>query len=187
MISCGGCVCPKIETRLIPAYEADLLGAPFRVILEDAVQEEWCSSCNTKLKTTIPDPDGLLRAVAQTRALCPRRLTGAEIKFFRHAMGWKSKKLAVNLGLTPEHLSRCEHGTKQLSVPVEKWLRVFVLYKMVSKEVRERADIDEILDMKIRSVWDTDNPLELRFYRVRLNEEERTEGNNAKWQLDAAA
>jgi DNA-binding transcriptional regulator YiaG len=187
MISCGGCVCPKVETRLIPAYEADLLGAPFRVMLEDAVREEWCSSCNTKLKTTIPDLDGLLRAVARTRALCSRRLTGAEIKFFRHAMGWKGKKLAASLGLSPEHLSRCEHGTKQLSVPVEKWLRVFVLHKVVSKEVRERVDIDEILDMKILPVWDVGNPLELHFYRGRLNKSERTEGNDAEWHLDAAA
>jgi hypothetical protein len=102
-------------------------------------------------------------------------------------MGWKSKKLAVNLGLTPEHLSRCEHGTKQLSVPVEKWLRVFVLYKMVSKEVRERVDIDEILDMKIQSAWDVDNPLELHFYRRRSDDKERADGNDAEWQLDAAA
>jgi transcriptional regulator with XRE-family HTH domain len=187
MISCGGCVCPKIETRLIPAYEADMLGAPFRVILENAVREEWCSSCNTKLKTTIPDLDGLLRAVARTRALCPRKLIGAEIKFFRHAMGWKGKKLAESLGLSPEHLSRCEHGTKQLSVSVEKWLRVFVLYKMVSKEVRERVDIDEILDMKIQSVWDVDDLLELHFYRGRPDDKERAEGNDAEWQLDAAA
>lgn len=186
MASCTTCLVAGVVVREVGCYEADLLGAPFRVILENGVREELCSVCGKKLETIIPALENLLRTVARNRALRPRKLSGEEIKFLRHAMGWKSKRLAQNLGLSAEHLSRCENGIKRLSDPVEKWLRVFVLHKMVKKEIRESVDIDEVMDMKIEAMWDASHPFELRFaYRPPVDDE-LPDDAEADWELEAA-
>src|SRR5690349_20948601 len=99
----------EAQTRVVEAYDADLLGAPFKVTVLNAVSERWNPETGVVLETTIPDLNALLKAVAQARAFHPRKLDGADIRFFRQVNGWKAKKLAGMISVTPEHLSRCEN------------------------------------------------------------------------------
>jgi transcriptional regulator with XRE-family HTH domain len=105
------------------------------------------------------------------RAVMPRKLNGAEIKFLRSAIGCKAKDVAEKLDFAPEHLSRCENDSKLLSPLAEKWFRFFVIVKALDKTrrkaadftaIRKHADPDTLLEMKIESTWDPSESLCLR-------------------------
>jgi DNA-binding transcriptional regulator YiaG len=192
---CGGE--QSVTEHIVPSYEADLLGAPFSVVLDSSVREVLCASCNNKLKTVIPDLEGLLHAVAITRALTPRKLSGEEIKFLRGAMGWKAKEVAKHLELGAEHLSRCENGTKTLSPLAEKWLRLFVVVKVFEKPfkkrvnlefIKENVDIDRIFDMKIEATWNPDEHLRFRFTHRKQDDRDLFQDTpDGKWEPAKAA
>ena len=111
-------------TRIVdlPNYDADILGAPFKVILVNGVTEVIGSDGQVKVK--VPNLSGLVRAVIKSRVLHPRKLQGADIRFIRRGLGLKAKTLAKQLDVTPEHFSRCEGATKTLSGSSEKIFRL---------------------------------------------------------------
>lgn len=190
MTRCEVCGCSNVRQHVVAEYEADLLGAPFSVILDNSVQEEFCASCGAKLRTVIPDVEGLLHAVAMLRAIEPRKLSGADIRFIRKAMGWKSKDVARHLELRHEHLSRCEHGSRVLSPMAEKWLRLFVLVKIMDKTLKAKFDIETLVDMRIEATWESDAKLVFRLSYRAVEEAERVaqDGqNDGKWQTELIA
>ena len=202
MNHCTGCGGASVRTEVVPEYDADILGAPFKVYLRDAVKVEICTSCEAVLSTTIPDPEGLFYAVSFERALHPRKLVGAEIKFLRNVMGWKAKKLADELGITAEHLSRCESGRLPLSMTTEKLLRLYVILQPGGASeakftiAKERAlaifkdsagDLIEAMNrFKIEAGWKAEEPLVFHFERRRLHEAsglgpDGEDGKDGKW------
>lgn len=134
--------------QVVERYEASLLGAPFRVILCNAVRQ-YVDASTAKTRTQIPNLSGLRKQVALARCLHPRKLNGHELKFVRKSIDLKAVSLSALLDITPEHLSRCESGERTLSGAAEKLLRVIVL-----KRTHLLADfIDEIVDeMKKREL-----------------------------------
>lgn len=116
----------KDGVRVVPEYQIDTLGAPFKVTLRNAVKI-GVNSTNGNETISVPDMPGLVRAVVRTRASHPRKLSGPEIKFIRDALGLKSRTLAQFLEIAPEHLSRCEHGTKVLANQPERIFRIFAM------------------------------------------------------------
>jgi DNA-binding transcriptional regulator YiaG len=70
---------------------------------------------------------GLLKEVALARSLCERKFSPTDIKFVRKAVGLRANELSALLGVSAEHLSRCENGDRALSVAAEKLLRVIIL------------------------------------------------------------
>jgi transcriptional regulator with XRE-family HTH domain len=109
-----------------------------------------------------------LHVIAQTRAIIARKLTGAEIKFLRHAVGCKAKHFAEKLEMTAENLSRVENGLKPLGPQSEKLLRFYVLTKLIDDNLLSkigREKLNKIFDMKIETMWDPNKPLVLRFVR----------------------
>jgi DNA-binding transcriptional regulator YiaG len=176
MKKCAACKGENLETRVVHEYEAELLGAPFEILLVDAVKETWCAACNKKLKTSIPDLEGLLHVAAQSRAITPRKLTGAEVKFLRKAVGMKSKDFAKKIEMSPENLSRVENGAKPLGPGSEKLLRFFVVMKMFDEDILSKIDtkkINEIFNLEIESSWDPDQKLSFQF---RFREVDENEG-----------
>jgi len=178
-------ICKKAaKTRLIPEYQAGLLGAPFDVVLIDAVKEDYCASCGRCLKTSIPDLEGLLHTVAATLSILSRKLSGAEIKFLRHAMGWKAKDIAEKLDMTPENFSRVENDSKPLGPQSEKLFRIFVIAKSMKKGELE-ADIAEavakLFDLKIEAFWDPMEKIQMRFVRARKKAADSDNDNKGKW------
>jgi DNA-binding transcriptional regulator YiaG len=160
-------------TRVVDHFEATDLGAPFRVILHDAVKVTEDSSGETAY--SIPDLPGLLQIVVITRVLHPRKLSGADIRFIRKATGMKQKNLAADIEVSAEHLSRCEAGTAVLSPPSEKLLRIlslraaFQLHKIDPCEGKTRLNeaLDKLFDrLKPVSVFKADEKLEFHFWRA---------------------
>jgi DNA-binding transcriptional regulator YiaG len=114
----------KAQPRMLPQYEIDTLGAPFKVTLCDSVATKVDPTTGEE-KIVVPDLNGLINAVVRSRAVHPRKLNGEEIKFIRNALGVKANKIARFLAMTPEHLSRCEAGAKVMSTPSERQFRLF--------------------------------------------------------------
>jgi len=184
MVKCKCCETTGAVTKVLPAYEAAGLGAPFTVILENAVKVVECKKCGTVLKTSIPDIKGLFHAVVFSRALEPRKMVGEEIRFMRKAMGWKSKDLAKQLGVSPEHFSRYENGGKTMPESTEKLFRLYALLKTPDKSALEELDLSTLFDrIEIEAMWDPNKPL--KFYFVRRSiPAEAANSNDEKWRKD---
>jgi DNA-binding transcriptional regulator YiaG len=114
--------------KTLEQYQPNI-GAPFEVILCNAVRQKIDVATGEVLETEIPNMGGLLKEVAVARALYPRKFSPADIKFVRKAVNLKAIELANLLGITPEHVSRCENDGRALSPAAEKLLRVIVLKK----------------------------------------------------------
>jgi DNA-binding transcriptional regulator YiaG len=121
----------QTKTVTLPEFVAEI-GAPFGVILFNSVRQKKRVDNDEVLETSIPNMSGLLKEVAVARALYPRKFSPDEIRFVRKAVNVKASELAKLLGVSAEHLSRCEHGERVLSASAEKLLRVIILKKRFS-------------------------------------------------------
>ncbi|SIO40748.1 hypothetical protein SAMN05443247_04953 [Bradyrhizobium erythrophlei] len=175
------------NARVVQQYEVDTLGAPFKVTLWDCVSLGVDPKTGEE-KVHIPDLVGLIKSVVRARVSHPRKLNGAELKFVRNALGVRANLLADFLDMTPEHLSRCEAGSKVMSTMSEKVFRLFaflgtffsdpeeILLRSFNKEeIDKKAKkpnemrqkfAEQFLSMKIQSVFDAEED-ELHFHFIR--------------------
>jgi transcriptional regulator with XRE-family HTH domain len=174
------------DVRVVPRYDVDTLGAPFKVTLLGGVT--FGVDKQTGEETVlIPDLAGLISAVIQRRVRHTRKLSGKEIKFIRNALGVKAKLLADFLGVSAEHLSRCEAGAKAMSEASEKLFRFFAFLATFVEDpediltrntenvaMKPRAQKDQdlqnkfvqmFLTMKIVSVFSPTDELHFEFVR----------------------
>lgn len=169
--------------KILPEYVAGHLGAPFNVVLINSVKETK-NEQGKVIKTTIPNPRGLLRQVAVTRLAHPRKLNGKDIKFIRKALAVKAKDLADMISVSPEHISRCEADKTLLAPGTEKFLRMTLLINELKLPdgLEECVGNDPVLrrkisnfnkllkrlqvgvtDMQIENAYAVDTPLTLHF------------------------
>jgi transcriptional regulator with XRE-family HTH domain len=186
MVKCTHCGGASSSQSIVAAYEADGLGAPFKVVLEHAVKVGKCAKCGNVLGTYIPDMKGLFHAVVFSRALEPRKLSGPEVRFMRKAMGWKAKDLAKHLGISAEYLSHCESGRKAMALTTEKLFRIYALLRTPDKAALGELDLSELFDLiKIETIWDAGKALVFHFVRRPIVIEPVTEGDE-KWRKEPA-
>lgn len=115
----------KLE-RLAHFDAAPLLGSPFKVLLNDSVEQKVCTQCGKSLGVVVPKSHELLEIVAISRSCNPWRLSGADIRFLRKSIGLKAKQLAEFLGLTPQFFSKVENGHRPLNPALDMLLRLRV-------------------------------------------------------------
>lgn len=163
-------------------FEAQYLGAPFKVVLHEAVTVVHAED-GSILKYTIPDPDGLYRSIAFKRLVHPRKLSGEDVRFLRKALGIRQKQLAEKIEVSPEHLSRCEKGVHPLSPTSEKLLRVyalktaFKLHKVGASAAKTKLEdaLDSLFDaVKVRSAHSANDELEFHFWLQSVTDEEES-------------
>ncbi|WP_390911313.1 helix-turn-helix domain-containing protein [Pseudosulfitobacter sp. SM2401] len=127
MLDISAVKCGASTTRVVDVFDATgILCAPFEVALYDSVQQVIDVNGEV-IETIIPDPAGLVRAVAFLRALHPQKLDCDDLKFLRSALDLKATALAKKMGVTPEHLSRLESGAKVLQPQSEQQLRTLTV------------------------------------------------------------
>ena len=166
--ACGG----RLQKRQVKEFRDDLLGIA-NVVLLDAVEQKVCEDCNEVATTTIPDLNGLIAAVAITRALFPAKLGGPEIRFMRGALGLTAKKLAAKLEVREETVSRWEHGKEPIRPQSEKLLRMMAgsrLRKAAPGIDFKQRHVRRILDMQIDPLR---SPPEMRFHLVKVQRHKR--------------
>lgn len=173
-------------------FEANDLGAPFKVVLHDAVKIKTCSDTGKVLSYTIPALPQLQAIVVLKRIENPRKLSGLEMKFVRKAVGLKQFEMAEKMDLSVEHLSRCENGLP-LSPQNEKLFRGVALSCLARvSELSDKAKQAEIQDalfslfdnMKIVSAVDASKEIEMNFWYTKIEEEGSSE-DASDWLLAA--
>lgn len=132
------------ETKLVDAFHAVDLGAPFKVVLTNCVMADYDSSGNM-LNYTIPDFEGLVRSVVMARLVHDRKLNGEELKFLRKAVGIPQVELARVLDCNPEHLSKVENGRYPLTTMAERWARMFLFEKAAKLHKMEEGKLKDKL------------------------------------------
>lgn len=165
----------KVE---VGVYDAtDLLCAPFSVILKNSVSQVLDDNGDI-VETIIPDPHGLLKAVANTRVLHSRKLSGVDLKFLRSALAMKSKELAEAIGVTNEHMSRLETGGRALSPQSEMLVRIFTFISTCDATKASDAKGSEVVSrvgeifgkLHVKPCRAADEPLSFTFVRVYCDE-----------------
>ena len=107
----------------------------------------------------IPDLDGLIAAVAVTRAMQPTKLLGVDIRFMRKAIGISGKALAASMEVKPETLSRWENSKEVIGPTSEKLLRMVTVGALAQKAPAVDIDMQVIVDMRILSVRSNLEPI----------------------------
>lgn len=135
--------CGATATHVVDEFNATgMLCAPFEVLLFDSVQQVLDGQGNV-IETIIPDPDGLVRAVAFLRVLHPQKLDGDDLKFLRSSLGLKGVDLAKKIGVSSEHLSRLESGVKTLQPQSEHLVRTLTVALACSATKAKDATLAE--------------------------------------------
>lgn len=188
--------------QIVPEYHATELGAPFDVVLLGSVKQMVDDKTGEVEQVIIPNLRGLIKCIAITRILVPRKLSGTEIKFVRKAFKLSAKRVAEMVDISPEHLSRCEANERLLSPSAEKCLRVSVFleqFRMLdnldaigegNQELLEKLQkVKEAIgkigliigEMKIAPTFDPE-PLTLKFEVVAPLEDDLFQDDpNADW------
>lgn len=164
-----------MQAKTLAVYRDDLMGIPV-VLLDSAIQEK-CEKCGMALATIIPDLDGLIAAVAVTRAMEPAKLTGQEIRFMRKAMDIPGKALAAVLEVKPETLSRWENSKDVMGPTSEKLLRMVTVGMMYRKAPAVDSDLQSIVNMRIQSVRSNLELPEMVFERIKIKLERKKENH----------
>ena len=91
------------------------------VLLKD-IKITSCPGCGEG-GVAIPKVNQLNEALAKAFARKSQRLEPAEIKFLRKYFGWSGQEFASRMGVTPETVSRWEHGARPMGSTAEILLR----------------------------------------------------------------
>ena len=116
---CGEAMYTKREN-----YQYTASGLP-HVTLQQ-VEVSRCPHCG-ETEVTIPHIEALHRAIATELVRKPARLTPEEIRFLRKHLGWSGTDFAAHMGVTPEIVSRWEHGTTPMGSTADRLLRLLVI------------------------------------------------------------
>jgi transcriptional regulator with XRE-family HTH domain len=145
--------------RLIPRYLDEQMGLPI-LLIESAYEVET----NGASGIVVPDIPGLGAAIAVARVMNDFKLNGQEIRFLRRAIGIKGNKLASDLDVTPETVSRWENGKETITTNVERVLRLQIYKALRDKAPGVTASMDIILEMKLRHLRLTnEGPMAFRY------------------------
>jgi DNA-binding transcriptional regulator YiaG len=176
MLDISAVKCGVSTTRVVDVFDATgILCAPFEVVLYDSVQQIVDEGGNV-IETIIPDPAGLVRAVAFHRALHPQKLDGDDLKFLRSALELKATTLAKKMGVSPEHLSRLESGAKALQPQSEQQLRTLTVALACTATKAKDATLAEF-SKHLMGIFDDikpcrlvdDSPLVITLHRERVD------------------
>ena len=182
--------CEKCGTELIAGgpqkeYETRLLDS-MQTKLLNCVLEMHCPEHPEVSFVSIPDLPGLVTAAAVARAMLPRKLSGADIRFMRKALKWPSKKLADKLQVTPEAVSRWENGKSVIEPSSEKLLRMVVGFNLSEQASGVDFAPEQIAAMRIESMHDPEKPLIMEFFRTEIKLE-RNKPREKKWMPEQRA
>lgn len=86
-----------------------------------------CPKCDEE-EIVIPNMEQLHNLIALVTASQPSRLLHEEIRFLRSHLGFSGVDFARAIDVTPESISRWETGKEKMSLSMERFLRILILY-----------------------------------------------------------
>ena len=168
--------------RTIERHEETGLGLPYPVIVMNAAQE--MVEDGEVMGIRVPDLEGLARAIAVARALCPLSLAGAEIRFMRRVLDMTQKQFAAALEIeNAETISRWENSTKGMGGYTEKLIRALIVMTLAPQVPGVRVPPDAVLRLQIQQRAPDQWP-EIVLERIKM----RQDGDlSMEWELPKAA
>ena len=166
-VKCEKCGIDLVRMEPRNEYTTRLLDDA-EVVLSKCVEELKCLTHPEVSFVSIPDLPGLVSAAAITRCMHARKLSGRDIRFLRKATKTSSKELAERLQVTPEAVSRWEHGKSAIEPASEKLLRLFVGFLLTEQAPGVDFDPQFIASMRIEPVHDPKKPLRMEFFRAEV-------------------
>ncbi len=144
-MQCGSATETKSETYLYDrgGIRATLVNVPVH----------RCAACGD-FEVEIPLIVQLNQALADTLIRQPSRLTGAEIRFLRKALGWSGVDFAQHMGVDAATVSRWEAG-QRMGASAERLLRLAVSVGTPAQ--------DYSLDHLATDLSETTKPVPMRF------------------------
>lgn len=97
-------------------------------IVLKGIPYDYCPNCGEE-EIGIPNPFELQDLLAQIIAQQCQRLKPEEIRFLRSYLEMTGIEFSKVIAVTPETVSRWEHGHERMSVMSERFLRLLVLVK----------------------------------------------------------
>jgi transcriptional regulator with XRE-family HTH domain len=174
-----------IRKSLIPSYQADMLGIA-GVRLLNAVIQERCVECDYLQSITIPNLQGLIAAVAVTRAFVPQKLRGGDIRFLREALGMTGLELAAKVvKVSPSQLSRWENDKEPMGQPNERLLRLYIADELI-KRTALKVDKSILYRMDIEAPLSVGAEVPMEFY-LQSPEVKVTRKREPRWRSVKAA
>jgi putative zinc finger/helix-turn-helix YgiT family protein len=124
------------------------------VVLE-GITVRRCPGCDAA-EPTIPNIEGLHRAIAQALITQPRRLSGEEIRFLRTYLGWTGVDFARHMGVVPTSVSRWENDKEPIGPQAERALRLMVATRDPERSypldrLAELSDQTDTAEMRMRA------------------------------------
>lgn len=118
-IECGFAMKTKREN-----YKYDASGLPGVTLV--GVEVSRCPKCG-EVEVTIPNIEGLHRAIASVISRKKERLAPEEIRFLRKYLGLSGGDFAQHIGVSPETVSRWEQGRTPMGATADRFLRWLVV------------------------------------------------------------
>ena len=98
-----------------------------------------CRECGAEMPE-IPNMAGLHRAILAEVISKRTLLSGEEIRFLRRVGRLKASELAKLIGITPEHLSRCENNKKTIGTQADRVLRLICYVALLERILKPDED-----------------------------------------------
>jgi putative zinc finger/helix-turn-helix YgiT family protein len=175
---CGG----ALASRTVAEFEHAAIGLA-GVVLRNAVEEIYCTKCDTVDSVHFPNVDGLTAAIAVARVKQNTKLAGADVRFVRKALGRNQQELAALLGVRNETVSRWETGHQPIEPPTEKLLRALVAIELSERAPGINVDFKELLEAPVPAVRRDLRPAPLVLETTRVMRKE----NHRRWSIAAWA
>jgi putative zinc finger/helix-turn-helix YgiT family protein len=134
-------------------------GLPYVTLV--GIEVNRCPGCG-EYEAVIPKIEQLHRVIAMGVAKKVPRLSASEIRFLRTYLGWSGADFAAHMGVSPETVSRWEHGSARMGPAAERLLRLAALTREPSsdysldvlKEVAQKKPAAQRLRVRVeRGAW----------------------------------
>lgn len=156
------CKHEETELKTLDSWDVtEVLGAPFDVHLHDCVEVRVCLTCGGHVSHLIPSVGELASAVGVYRAIEPRKLSGAEIRFLRKSVDTSARDMAGMLRISAEQFSRYENDRVVISEASELLFRMAIC--VINSDFVERNHLDVARLLNNKSVPVTADLERLRF------------------------
>jgi DNA-binding transcriptional regulator YiaG len=151
------------EAKLVPFYDASELLGMAGVYLKDAVREARCANCGRVKSIEIPNLEGLIAAVAVSRALHPLKLRGKEIRYLREALEMTAQEMSEKVvKVSPFQISKWENDKEAIGPQSETLLRLYVVDEL-ARLTAIKVNRNAIFRMKSKPWRKIDEALRMHF------------------------
>lgn len=148
MANCAHCSSENVQITAIKKSDLEALDIPVAI---EGINKVKCADCDSD-DILVPDLSGLIAAAALSLASMPYKLNANEIKFCRKALGYSSKRLAEELDIAPETVSRWENEKQPIGAAQERILRMKLVSELGPKAQDIPMSLEEILSLKISPI-----------------------------------